>query len=456
MIRRVEWILIGCIVAAYLVIASEYAIRTPDWQAPDEPAHINYVRQLADDHHFPVLQMGDWQQDYQQQLVSSGFDPALTGRLDTVQYEDHQPPLYYLLEAPIYALTDGDLLAMRLLSVLLGAGVVLTTWAVLWVLVPRWPNMAITGAAFVAFLPQHLSIMGSVSNDSLAELIVGLTVLASVVYLGNRRTLPEDEESMTRTRAIHPIWLGLLVGAALLTKTTIYFLGGVAVLAVLLRWRRERWPWQTAARQFAFVLIPALLIGGVWWARNVSVYGGLDFTGLNRHEKVTVGQLRTDDYIEDIGSSQYLDKYTKTTFHSFWGQFGWMALPMPGRVYTLLLLFSLLVLTGVGLFFWRHGWPRTLTPSQRDALIVLAVVLICVVAAYILYNLSFVQFQGRYLYPALIVFAFLVAVGLTGWASLLENMFPALAWLPPTLMVGLAVFAVYALNTYIVPNLPAR
>lgn len=456
MIRRIEWTLIGFIVAAYLVIASEYAIRTPDWQAPDEPAHVNYVRQLAGDGHFPVLKMGDWQQDYQQQLVSSGFDPALTDRLDTVQYEDHQPPLYYLLQTPIYALTDGDLLAMRLFSVLLGAGVVWTTWAVLWVLVPRWPNMAITGAAFVAFLPQHLSIMGSVSNDSLAELIVGLTLLAAVVYLGNHRTLPEDEEPTTRKHTIHPAWLGVLVGAALLTKTTIYFLGGVAALAVLLRWRRERWPWQIAARQFAYVLIPALLIGGAWWVRNLNVYGGLDFMGLERHEDVTVGQLRTGDYIEDIGTRRYLDNYAQTTFHSFWGQFGWMAVPMPGRIYTLLLIFSLVALAGVGLFFWRHRWPRTLTPPQQDALIVLGVVLICALAAYLLYNLDFVQFQGRYLYPALIAFAFLVAVGLTGWVSLFENQFPALAWLPPTVMIGLAVFALYALDTYLVPNLPAH
>ncbi len=141
--------------------------------------------------------------------------------------------------------------------------------------------------------------------------------------------------------------LGVLVGAALITKTTIYFLGGIAVLAVLLRWRRERWPWQIAARHLLAVIVPALLIGGVWWARNVYVYGGIDFTGLARHDEVTVGQPRTEDYIDRVlgGSErQYLENFAETTFHSFWGQFGWMALPMPTTIYRVFLLFTLVVL----------------------------------------------------------------------------------------------------------------
>ena len=49
MIRRVEWIWIGLILIGYGVLVTRYATRTPDWQAPDEPAHVNYVRQIADE-----------------------------------------------------------------------------------------------------------------------------------------------------------------------------------------------------------------------------------------------------------------------------------------------------------------------------------------------------------------------------------------------------------------------
>src|SRR5690606_26788802 len=273
MTRRVERSLLVAVLLAYGALAALYAIRTPDWQAPDEPAHVNYIRQIAENGALPVLEPGDWQQEYQEELTASGFDPALLGRLETVQYEDHQPPLYYLLQTPIYAATGGDLLALRLVSVTLGAGVVLAAWAVLRALFPERPALALTGAAFVAFLPPHLSILGSVSNDPLAELIVGLTLLVAVRYLRGE------------ARGASPALLGELVGLALLTKTTIYFLGGIAVVTVLLRWRRERWPWQVAARQLVAVLVPALILGGVWWARNLSTYGGLDFTGLDRHDE---------------------------------------------------------------------------------------------------------------------------------------------------------------------------
>ncbi len=432
------------VLLAYGALAALYAIRTPDWQAPDEPAHVNYIRQIAENGALPVLEPGDWQQEYQEELTASGFDPALLGRLETVQYEDHQPPLYYLLQAPIYAATGGDLLALRLVSVTLGAGVVLAAWAVLRALFPERPALALTGAAFVAFLPQHLSILGSVSNDPLAELIVGLTLLVAVRYLRGE------------ARGASPALLGGLVGLALLTKTTIYFLGGIAVVTVLLRWRRERWPWQVAARQLVAVLVPALILGGMWWARNLSTYGGLDFTGLDRHDEVTVGQPRTAEYIDEVyGGSfgRYLEAFLATTFRSFWGQFGWMALIMPRWAYAAFALFSLGVLAGAALYVRQARWPGALSGPQRDGLVLLALTLGFVLAAYLLYNVTFVQFQGRYLYPALIPLALLVAIGLAGWAQPLPAVARGLA--PVVLMFALAAFSLYALEWVITPNLPA-
>jgi 4-amino-4-deoxy-L-arabinose transferase-like glycosyltransferase len=444
MTRRVERSLLVAVLLAYGALAALYAIRTPDWQAPDEPAHVNYIRQIAENGALPVLEPGDWQQEYQEELTASGFDPALLGRLETVQYEDHQPPLYYLLQAPIYAATGGDLLALRLVSVTLGAGVVLAAWAVLRALFPERPALALTGAAFVAFLPQHLSILGSVSNDPLAELIVGLTLLVAVRYLRGE------------ARGASPALLGELVGLALLTKTTIYFLGGIAVVTVLLRWRRERWPWQVAARQLVAVLVPALILGGVWWARNLSTYGGLDFTGLDRHDEVTVGQPRTAEYIDEVyGGSfgRYLEAFLATTFRSFWGQFGWMALIMPRWAYAAFALFSLGVLAGAALYVRQARWPGALSGPQRDGLVLLALTLGFVLAAYLLYNVTFVQFQGRYLYPALIPLALLVAIGLAGWAQPLPAVARGLA--PVVLMFALAAFSLYALEWVITPNLPA-
>lgn len=438
----VERVALGALVAMYLVLAGLYAVRTPDWQAPDEPAHYNYVRQIADEGRLPVIAPGDWQQDYQEALKASGFAPELLDRLDTIQYEDHQPPLYYLLLTPVYALTGGDLLALRLTSVLLGAGVVVGAWAALRAAWPGQPGLALSGAGFVAFLPQHLSILASVNNDALAELIAALTLWATVSYLRGRR--------------VPPMALGALTGLALLTKTTIYFLAGIVVLAVLMRGRRAQWAPRVVIAHLAAVIIPAVLIGGSWWARNLHVYGGADFTGLDRHDAVTVGQMRTDEYLEVVlggSEQQYLKNLFRTTFHSFWGQFGWMAVPLPARVYRLLLVFTAGVLAGALLFARQERWPRTLDGPGRDSLTLFVLVILLVAAAFALYNLNFVQFQGRYLYPALIPLAGVVGAGLYGWARLIAGQRRIATWLPLAATGALALFALYALEAYLVPNL---
>ena len=66
------WPWLALIVIAYLAIASLYAVRVPAWQAPDEPAHYNYVHELASTGQLPVLRMGDYDQAYLEQLTSQG------------------------------------------------------------------------------------------------------------------------------------------------------------------------------------------------------------------------------------------------------------------------------------------------------------------------------------------------------------------------------------------------
>ena len=120
----IEKSLFALILLGYLFAGALYAIYTPAWQAPDEPAHFNYIRQVAQDGCCPRIEPGDWQSDYLAQLTSTRFAPEHLDQLDAIQYEDHHPPLYYLLASAVFKLSAGDLTALRLLSVVLGAAVV--------------------------------------------------------------------------------------------------------------------------------------------------------------------------------------------------------------------------------------------------------------------------------------------------------------------------------------------
>ena len=212
-----------------------------------------------------------------------------------------------------------------------------------------------------------------------------------------------------------PAWqLGLIVGLALLTKITIYFLAGLAPLAIWLKWRRERKPTQALLRSLLIFALVAGLMGGLWWLRNIAVYGFPDFLGLAAHDAVVADQPRTADFIAQRGMNAYLSGMLNTTFKSFWGQFGWMALPLDnvlgGWIYR---GFALLALAGLsGLLLASH--PRPSAPdSQRmpaAVLLLLLTAILLVALQFIYYNIEFQQWQGRYLYPALIPIACLLTL----------------------------------------------
>jgi len=213
--------LLALIFIGYSVIAALFALRTPAWQTPDEPAHYNYAAQVAAQGCCPLIQAGDWDSPYLEQLKAARFAPELLTRFDTIQYEDHQPPLYYLIQALVYRLSDGSLVVMRLVSAAFGLGIIACAWAIPRRLLPDQPQVALATATFAAFLPQHVALLASVNNDSLAWLLVAVLIWLTVRYsLGDRI----------------PVWgLGLLMGIALLTKLSAIFMVGVIGLAILLR-----------------------------------------------------------------------------------------------------------------------------------------------------------------------------------------------------------------------------
>lgn len=439
---RPEFIALLLILIGYFIIGSLYATRTPAWQVPDEPAHYNYIGQLAWVG-LPVLEEGDWDNGYLEALKRDGFNPqTIAGSLFTVQYEDHQPPLYYLLAAPVYRIFDGKLIPLRLFSLLIGGMVVIVAFAVIYRIFPKQPYLAVGTAAFVAFLPQHLAMMSGVNNDCLTELIVALALFVCVELL-------KLEPNQVASRAGR---LGVLLGLAFITKATAYSLIFVIGVTVLLRANREHWTFGKTLRILMIIAIPALVIGGVWWLRDINVYGFPDILGLRRHDAVVIGQLRTSDYIAQKGFAGYLSEGLQTTFQSFWGQFGWMGVVLPRNIVTILVIFNSFALMGAGVAFVQ--FRALVNRVQVEAMLVLAFTALLALGLFIYYNLSFVQFQGRYLFTALIPFGFFYAAALAGWASLLQS--KAVRWL---LISGasavLAGFAVYALFRLIVPALPA-
>ena len=398
----VERGILAAIVTVYVLLGGLYASLTPAWQVPDEPAHYNYVRYLVQEQRLPVLQMGDYDQAYLALITDERFPPERS--IDSIRYEFHQPPLYYALLTPVYTLSDGALMPLRLCSVLLGAGVLIAAYLTGKAMYPNraWPALAMT--SFIAFIPQHITMTAGVENDALAELLLAIVLLRLVRWLCSDKPL----------RSRSHVTTSVIIGLGLLTKTTCYITVPLAIIAVVLKsWRkmpsgRRTFDTRPALAAAISLLLPALLISLPWFIRNAVVYENLDITGLRRHDVVVEGQLRASEWIELYGWTNWPAVFSHTTFRSFWAQFGWMAVPIDWRIYTALRMIS--TVAGVGFIFRAvDAWEARRWPSPTLILLFCSGAL--TLGTYLWYNLSFYQAQGRYLFPALIPLGLAWAMG---------------------------------------------
>ena len=406
--------LLMLIIVAYLVIGILYAVKTPPWQMPDEPAHYNYIKYLAENYRLPVLQMGDYPHDYLEEIKAKQFPPEMS--IEPLRYEFHQPPLYYVLATIVYKLFAGRLLPLRLLSVLLGCCLLWVAYRIAKEIFPRDEALALGTTAFVAFVPMHIAITTAVNNDTLAELILAVILWMLVRYVR------DGDEGIGRF-----VGLGVLIGLGLLTKITTLVAIPLALAAVLVRegWlerhrestlRARALKGEAFARRFLLlascILLPALLLALPWFLRDVLVYGGFDIFGLQRHDAIVIRQPRTAKWLVQLGATRFAKEFILTTFRSFWAQFGWMGILVDQRIYLILALLCAVVGLGLVLFVIRNVRQRTLSSPQRMALGLLALSALLTFLSYLWYNLKFVQHQGRYLFPALVPIGLAFALGL--------------------------------------------
>ncbi len=443
--RQGENLLLVSIIIAYLAIGLQYALLTPAWQVPDEPAHYNYIRYIAEHGALPVLNVGDYDQAYLSQLTSQGFPPELS--VDSVDYESWQPPLYYLLASPIFLAFEGALLPVRLFSLALGAGVIAFAFLTVRKAVGATHEspLPIIAAGFIAFIPQHVAMMAGVNNDSLSELLIAIGLW--LILRANRRDGGLDDQV-----------LGYMIGLAFITKSQAYVLAPVAELMLLLAWRRDSWNgWQMFAKRTLVVFLPALLIGSLMWGRNIAVYGWPDFMAASRHNLVVADQPRTSQWVAEFGTTEVTRRFFQTTFQSFWGQFGWMGVVMPPRYYAMLGVFTAVLIVGWVISYLRirelENSPIANSLISNYYLLMTSGLL--TLGLYLYYNLSFVQHQGRYLFPALIPIGLAAAVGLSGWGGAVSRLTRRnIGWVVPAgALFAMATLDVFALYCFIIPAL---
>jgi 4-amino-4-deoxy-L-arabinose transferase-like glycosyltransferase len=399
---------LALILCAQLGLGAGFARHTPPWQAPDEPAHYNYIAHVADaaasSAGWPSISPEDYPADKVARVMAREIGPETD--LGDLRYEDHQPPLYYWLASWVYRLpsrsdaTDtgaeaARLLALRLTGTLLTLVTTTLTWT--WVRLgwPDEPALALAAAGFTAFLPMHAAIGASVNNDVLA-----LPLMAAVLVVTLAHATARIDERRLR-------WLGGgLLGAAFLTKLTVYVAALPLALAAWLPARRGRRLRVLAASSPVWI---GMALAAPWWLRNAAVYGWRDPLALAAHAVAVQPQPTTAAFVAEFGWTALMRRAVVFTFDSFWGVYGWMSVFLPAWVYSGLALACCVSAAGL----WRHGRARRSAPRARPdhrdgewaAWRLGSITAIGSLCAFLAYNLHFVQHQGRYLFPALLPLA---------------------------------------------------
>jgi 4-amino-4-deoxy-L-arabinose transferase-like glycosyltransferase len=321
---------------------------------------------------------------------------------------------------------------VRLLSTLFGVLTILVSWRIVRVLLPVEPALALATAAFVAFVPMHVNMTAAVDNDALSNLLLAVAVLGLLLWL---------QRGFAWRGAI---LLGFVMGLAALTKVTALVILPLALLAAILRYRRAGRDGGHAHPFGALVVayLVTLAVWGWWVLRNLLTYGLHDPLALDIN-RLVVPQPLTGPL--NLAAAQ---RFVTISFDSFWAQFGWMGIPVP-QVYPVLVLLSALAGTGLVVALFRalrgDGAPTAGWTKAGEIVLVLAWPFL-VFASDAQYNLTFIQAQGRYLFPGIGGIGFFFMLGLSRLAG------PRFSPIMLALVSGLlALLCALLLKTVVIP-----
>lgn len=409
---KIEWLGLPALLMAALALMLAYSFATPLGEAPDEPAHLAYLERILVDGRVPAVPRVPTQRDYEQ----------------------HQPPLAYVMTAQClrwwpwpeqvifpelpragdfdfaqppkrYVHKDADLRGGWLPRLFNGLWILLFVPSLWWCVEsasrPKILSFAVCG--LFLFVPQLLFCFATFSNDA-AAVALSTSAFALLVQAQHRRS------------STLLVGAAACAGLALWAKLTAAFLFA-PLLIVLVSWRRPR-PIILAATLwlgFAATLLAYQASRGIPWGHAVppgwGMVGGDPIRLLTRPEWIA------------------------TLWLGSWAKLGWFNVHLPVVAYAWFLVPTVLIAVGA---WWA------LRAREVGGLLALGAVALAVGFLMIYMVTSDWQPQGRLLLPAVGAFARLGAAGLQRIAPKIPC---AHVWLAAVTVFGAVVISTLGLAT---------
>lgn len=461
---RWGWLIIGL----FLLGGLAYSLITPPFETPDEPFHYGFARHIAQGNGLPVQDpenTGPWAQEGSQAplyYLLTGLATSFIDQNDFAELAVRNPranigdPLYpgnknFMLYAGRWQPLQGSNLALhvgRWLSLLLGAVTLWATWRLARCAFPHDETLPLLSMALVAAIPQFLFLSASFSNDNAV-----IAASAFTLFWLARLLAKADNAAIRRWE-----WgvLGVALGVAALSKLQGLGLIPLSGLVVLwLAWRRHAWRILLDAVLYAGM--PAIIIAGWWYWRNVVLYG--DWSGLAHLMEINgrrEGGIEWRDFWPEFAGLRF----------SMWGVFGWFNILLPEWFYRVMDGVTVIGLVGAALATGSavrrrarsegrqaaggaghpasgvHSLPAAQPSSRAPRILIMLWVWLAMMAALLLYwTAQATGSQGRLFFPALPAFAVLLIAGGDFWLRWLPRLTRSAVWMGLlALLVGMSIY----------------
>ncbi|WP_195161642.1 glycosyltransferase family 39 protein [Mesorhizobium sp. NBSH29] len=272
---------------------------TPLWGIPDEVGHYAYAEDIALGRGFPELGKA---------TISAEVNTSAQNKTAGASHNwiAQHPPIYYVIAAvpiriAVSISNDKNLkfISPRLIAVVAGGAILLILYKTL-LLIGLNRDASTAVAASISLVPQFSTLASGTNHDVPLMFISALSAYFFVrfVLLGAR---------------VDAYWCAFLLSMAAATKFTALVMLAPVVSFLIIEYAGS------ARRKIEFgakICALSLLLPGLWFARNVYLFGSPFFDELDR--------AKPSDALEGIGFLEFLRTYpvVENFFVNFLGWFG--------------------------------------------------------------------------------------------------------------------------------------
>lgn len=394
-----------------------YVLLVPPFEAPDELAHFQYARLVAETGHPPAevppvtsewrASSYEWVQQPLYYVGAAGLlralrlhtpAPALQLNPRSRLQGGSEPVIFHRGRPPDPSHGHTGLMALRGVSLLMAMSTALVVTQLV-MSVTAHATVALLAGASLGLVPQWCAVMGSVSTDPPATLLAALATFAVAAV------------ARGRTSTAWLLLTGVLIGAAYGVKATTVFLVPMAVLACLVSAPRG---WREALRRLLIVGAGSALAAGWIPVRAWLVFGDPRAAAFKRAVLEAAGFVPAGGPMP--WTADFWRQMQTMVFEPFWARFGSLgAGPFPGaRVWLVYAAASgaLMLLAALGT---ATAW-RTRHERDRHVPWLCAAGAIAGLGAWVVVNLlpqadMVVHWTPRHVLPLTAPMAVLIATG---------------------------------------------